>query len=74
LAAAATEPSAPAAPPVKLICKRIEDDSTGSRLGKSKRICRTSAEWRALDDETYRALQNTKNKGLIDLNSLPKPR
>ena len=70
-AAVATVPAAPAAPEIKLICKRVEENSTGSRLVRAKRICRTTAEWRALDDETSRALNRTKGKGLVDTKSLP---
>ena len=72
--ALAAVPSTPAVPEVKLICKRLEDNSTGTRLAKSKRICRTAAEWRAIDDETSRALRRTKDKGLVDPNSIARGR
>jgi hypothetical protein len=71
-AAAQTGPAVTVTAPVeKLICKRVEDPSTGSRLGKSRRVCQTATEWRAESDETVRAINDTKDKGLFDPNSKP---
>lgn len=70
----AAAPAPAAIPTEKLICKRIEEASTGSRLGKTKRICRTQAEWRAMDDETARAINKTKANGLTDPNSMAQGR
>ena len=62
-----TGTTTPAVAPVeKQICKRIEEDTTGSRLGRTRRICRTQAEWRALDDATARAINKTKAIGLAE--------
>jgi hypothetical protein len=78
LVATATAQAATAAPATvpteKLICKRIEEASTGSRLGKSKRICRTQTEWSAADLETARSLNKVKTTGMVDPDSLPKGR
>ena len=72
-AALVTNPAADAvAPPAeKLVCKRVEEDSTGTRLGRMRRVCRTAADWRILDDETTAAINRTKDKGLFDPNSMP---
>lgn len=74
---AVSEPAqAPAGPASteKLICKRIDDNSTGWRVQSNRKVCRTAAEWRALDDETYRAVNRAKDKGLFDPNGVPKGR
>lgn len=67
---------APAAPPTeeKLVCKRVDDNSTGWRVQSNRKVCRTAAEWRALDDETQRALSKAKDKGLFDPTGIPKGR
>ena len=54
------------APAEKMICKRTEEDTTGTRLAKTRRICRTQAEWRAMNDATARALNKSKNIGLAE--------
>jgi hypothetical protein len=58
----------------KLVCKRIDDNSTGWRVQKMRKVCRTAAEWRALDDETQRAIGKAKDKGMFDPNGIPKGR
>ena len=70
---AAMADPAPPAPPAqeKLICRRIDDNSTGWRLQKQRKVCRPAAEWRALDDGTYQVLNQAKSKGLFDPNSIP---
>ena len=73
-AAQATETVTLASQPEKMVCKRIEEDSTGFRLGRTKRVCRTKTEWRALDKETARALNKAKSQGLLDPDSKPKSR
>jgi len=37
------------------VCRRI-DAATGSRLG-ARRVCRTAAEWRAMEEEEQRAVR-----------------
>jgi hypothetical protein len=37
------------------VCRRI-DGATGSRLG-ARRVCRTAAEWRAMEEEEQRAFR-----------------
>ena len=66
----------PPAPPAqeKLVCKRIDDNSTGWRVQKLRKVCRTAAEWRALDDDTQRAISKAKDKGMFDPNGIPKGR
>lgn len=72
---AVADPAAPTAvPQEKLVCKRIDDNSTGWRVQKVRKVCRTAAEWRIIDDETYRALNKTKDKGLFDPTGVPKGR
>lgn len=39
----------------KRVCRRI-DAVTGSRLG-ARRVCRTAAEWRAMEEEEQRAFR-----------------
>lgn len=72
---AVADPATPTAPQEeKLVCKRIDDNSTGWRVQKVRKVCRTAAEWRALDDETQRAIGKFKDKGMFDPNSIPKGR
>ena len=72
---AAADPATPAPPQEeKLVCKRIDDNSTGWRVQKARKVCRTAAEWRALDDETQRALGKAKDKGMFDPNGIPRGR
>ena len=73
--AAAADPAIPTpAPEEKLVCKRVDDNSTGWRVQKVRKVCRTKAEWRALDDETQRALGKAKDKGMFDPNGIPRGR
>lgn len=64
--AQATATATPVPAAEKLICKRVDEDTTGSRLAGSRRVCRTAYEWRAFDAETQRALNKTKDKGMAE--------
>ena len=69
VAVAAAQPTTatPATPSSdKQICKRVEENFTGSRLGKAKKVCRTASEWRQMDAETARAINKTKSLGLAE--------
>ena len=76
LAAAVTaDPSATTEPKSeKMVCRRVNDNSTGWRLESNRKVCRTAAEWRSVDDETQRALNKAKDKGMFDVNGLLKGR
>ena len=39
----------------KRVCRRVEP-ATGSRLG-TRRVCRSAAEWRAMEEEEQRAFR-----------------
>jgi len=59
---AAEEAKAPAAKPAKepKVCRSEID--TGSRLGK-RQVCRTAAEWQAIDDANGEALESRRRAG-----------
>ena len=65
LAAGTTVAGTPAnADDQSVVCRRI-DKVTGSRLG-SRRVCRTAAEWQAMEEEeqrTFRAARSGPNLG-----------
>ena len=55
--ALAADPAATAKPEDKVICKRIQETSTGSHFPMSKRTCMKKSEWKQLADETDRTLR-----------------
>ncbi len=59
---AAEEAKAPAAKPAKepKVCRSQID--TGTRLGK-RQVCRTAAEWRAIEDATSKDLESRTRSG-----------
>jgi hypothetical protein len=44
-------------PEDKVICKRIQETSTGSHFPSSKRMCMKRSEWKELADDTDRTLR-----------------
>ena len=42
----------------KIVCRRSADGYTGTRIGRSQRVCRTRAEWRANE----RATENERDR------------
>jgi len=59
----AEDAKAPDAAPAddKKVCRAQVD--TGSRLGK-RRVCRTAAEWRALDNEAGQTMEGRQRSGI----------
>jgi hypothetical protein len=57
--------AAPAPPPVqeKLICKR--EPVTGS-LARFRKICKTEAQWKGVEDHSYRETATLQDHGLIN--------
>jgi len=55
--AIAADPAATTNPEDKIICKRIQETSTGSHFPMSKRTCMKKSEWKQLADETDRTLR-----------------
>ena len=64
LAAETAAPGAPVAAPVeeKEICRKVE--VTGSRLG-SKKICKTKAQWQAIDNRSEAEMRDLDQKSRI---------
>ena len=67
LATAAAAPAEPttadaAAAGEKIICKRIKD-STGWRLAKREKVCKTGKEWQAESEEARREIRNSGAEG-----------
>lgn len=53
------------APAEKPICKRIYEADTGSHFQSSKRVCRTAAEWKEIEDGTQRVMKTIReNSGI----------
>jgi hypothetical protein len=67
-AAEAKEP--PADPANKVICKRVYEADTGSHFQSSKRVCRTAAEWKEIDDGTQRVMKTIREHNGINPNDL----
>jgi hypothetical protein len=69
--AAVAAPQTPAAKDAKpdraekVICKRVYEADTGSHFQSSKRICRTAAEWKEIEDGTQRVMKTIReNSGI----------
>jgi hypothetical protein len=49
----------------KVICKRIYDADTGSHFQSSKRVCRTAADWKEIEEGTERVMKTIReNSGI----------
>jgi hypothetical protein len=72
-AAPQTQPSKDRAPDPaeKVICKRVYDSDTGSHFQSSKRICRTAAEWKEIEDGTQRVMKTIRENSGINPADLP---
>ena len=55
--AVAADPATTAAPEDKVICKRVQETSTGSHFPVTRRTCMKKSEWKQLADETGRTLR-----------------
>ena len=59
-------------PAEKPICKRIYEADTGSHFQSSKRVCRTAAEWREIEDGTQRVMKTIReNSGIAPSDLAP---
>ena len=47
----------------KRVCKRVYDADTGSHFQSSKRVCRTAAEWKELENGTEQTIQQIRDRG-----------
>jgi len=47
----------------KIICKRQGDADTGSHFASPRKVCRTAAEWKELEDAAASALQGIRDHG-----------
>lgn len=73
-AAPQTQPAKDRAPDPaeKVICKRVYDADTGSHFQSSKRICRTAAEWKEIEDGTERVMKTIReNSGIAPSDLAP---
>ena len=57
-------------PAEKVICKRVYDADTGSHFQSSKRICRTAAEWKDIEDGTQRVMKTIRENTGINAGDL----
>ena len=55
--ALAGDTAASTPPEDKIICKRIQETSTGSHFPSSKRMCLKKSEWKELADDTDRTFR-----------------
>jgi hypothetical protein len=55
-----------ARPADKVVCKRSETPETGSRIHRSKRVCRTASEWKQLELAAQRTMENAGMAGEVD--------
>ena len=60
----------PEAPAEKPICKRIYEADTGSHFQSSKRVCRTAAEWKEIEDGTERVMRTIRENSGINSGDL----
>ena len=51
----------------KIVCKRNETYTTGSRLSRPKKVCRKATEWKQLEDEKDRTIRKVQD-GRLDPN------
>ena len=73
-AAPQTDPTKDRAPDPaeKVICKRVYEADTGSHFQSSKRICRTAAEWKEIEDGTQRFMKTIReNSGIAPSDLAP---
>lgn len=57
-------------PAEKVICKRIYEADTGSHFQSSKRVCRTAADWKEIEEGTERVMKTIRENSGINPNDL----
>jgi hypothetical protein len=62
--AVAADPATASGPEDKVICKRVQETSTGSHFPVTRRTCMKRSEWKELADDTDRTLRNVNNPRL----------
>jgi hypothetical protein len=70
-ASAVAAPEPKDRPEDKIICKRIYEADTGSHFQSSKRVCRTAADWKEIEDGTERVMKTIRENSGINPNDLP---
>ena len=45
----------------KIVCKRNETYTTGSRLSRPKKVCMTASEWKQTEDEKNRTMRKVQD-------------
>ena len=68
--AIAADTTTASGPEDKVICKRVQETSTGSHFPVTRRTCMKRSEWKELADDTDRTLRNVNNPRL-DKNAKP---
>jgi hypothetical protein len=61
----ANEPAVAAASPddsEKLVCKRIDQEATGSRLSGRRKVCMKESEWRLAEEQSRRTLRAIRDR------------
>jgi hypothetical protein len=68
--AVAADPATASGVEDKVICKRVQETSTGSHFPVTKRTCMKRSEWKELADDLDRTMRNVANPRL-DRNAKP---
>ena len=51
--------------PDEIICRREEDPTVGSRIGKRRKVCKPRSEWDAEEKAAEESLKNTQETGRV---------
>ena len=46
----------------KLVCKRIDQEATGSRLSGRRKVCMKESEWRLAEEQSRRTLRAIRDR------------
>jgi hypothetical protein len=52
----------------KLVCKRIDQEATGSRLSGRRKVCMTASEWRLAEEQSRRTLRAIRDRSGVNPN------
>jgi hypothetical protein len=56
--------------PDKIVCKRQYDADTGSHFQSSRRVCRTQAEWKEIENQTEQTMRKIRDGGSANPSAL----
>lgn len=52
----------------KLVCKRIDQEATGSRLSGRRKVCMKASEWRLAEEQSRRAMRAVRDRSGVNPN------